>query len=45
VGDPDAESVIVPERLLRLVSVIFEDEEDPAFMLSEDGLAVILKSP
>jgi hypothetical protein len=45
VGDPDAESVTVPARLLRLVSVICEVEDDPAFMLSEDGLAVMLKSP
>jgi hypothetical protein len=45
VGDPDAESVTVPARLLRLVRVIFEVEEVPAFMLSEDGLALMLKSP
>jgi hypothetical protein len=45
VGDPDAESVTVPARLLRLVRVIFEVEEDPAFILIEDGLALMLKSP
>jgi hypothetical protein len=45
VGDPDAESVTVPAKLLTLVRVIFEVEEDPAFTLSEEGLAVMLKSP
>ena len=45
VGDPDVERVTVPARPLRLVKVIFEVEEDPAFMLSEDGFAAMLKSP
>jgi hypothetical protein len=45
VGDPDADSVTDPAKLLRLVKEICEFEEDPAFMLSEDGLAVMLKSP
>ena len=43
-GDPDADSVTVPAKLLRLVKVIFEVEGDPAFILIEDGLAVMLKS-
>ena len=44
VGDPEADRVTVPAKLLRLVKVIFEVEEDPALMLSEDGLAPMLKS-
>jgi hypothetical protein len=44
-GDPDADSVTVPAKLLRLARVIVELEEDPALMASEDGLAVMLKSP
>ncbi len=44
-GDPDAESVTVPAKLLRLVRVIVDVEEERPIMLSEDGLAVMLKSP
>jgi hypothetical protein len=44
VADADAESATVPAKLLRLARVIIEVEEDPAFMLIEDGLAPMLKS-
>jgi hypothetical protein len=44
-GELVADRMTVPAKLLRLVRVIVEVEEDPAFMLSEDGFAVMLKSP
>ena len=44
-GELVADRTTVPAKLLRLVRVIVEVEEDPAFMLSEDGFAVMLKSP
>ena len=44
VGDPEADSATDPAKLLRLVKKICEFEEDPAFMLIEDGLAPMLKS-
>jgi hypothetical protein len=44
-GELVADRMTVPAKLLRLVSAIVEVEEDPAFMLSEDGFAVMLKSP
>jgi hypothetical protein len=44
-GELVADRMTVPVKLLRLVRVIVEVEEDPAFMLSEDGFAVRLKSP
>jgi hypothetical protein len=44
-GELVADRMTVPAKLLRLVSVIVEVEEDPAFMLSEDGFVVMLKSP
>jgi hypothetical protein len=43
-GEPAADRLIVPEKLLRLVRPIVEVEEDPAFMLTDDGLAEMLKS-
>lgn len=43
-GEPVADRATVPAKLLRLVRVIVEVEEDPALMLSEDGFAEMLKS-
>ena len=43
-GEPAADRATVPAKLLRLVRVIVEVEEDPALMLSEDGFAEMLKS-
>jgi len=43
-GELVADRLTVPAKLLRLVRVIVEVEDDPGFMLSEDGLAVMLKS-
>lgn len=43
-GEPAEDRVTVPAKLLRLVSVIDELAADPELMLSEDGLAEILKS-
>ena len=43
-GEPVADRVTVPAKLLRLVRVIVEVEEDPALMLSDDGFAEMLKS-
>jgi hypothetical protein len=44
-GELVADRMTVPAKLLRLVSAIVDVEEDPAFMLSDDGFAVMLKSP
>jgi len=43
-GEPVADSVIVPAKLLRLVSVTVELEVEPDWTLSEVGLAEMLKS-
>jgi hypothetical protein len=43
-GELVADRATVPAKLLRLVRVIVEVEEDPALMLSEDGFAEMLKS-
>ena len=38
-GEPVADTVTVPAKLLTLVKVIVEVDADPALMLSEVGLA------
>jgi hypothetical protein len=43
-GEPVGDRVIVPAKLLRLVRVIVDVEVDPAGMLSEFGLAEMVKS-
>ena len=43
-GEPAAERATVPAKLLRLVRVTVDVEEDPALILSEDGFAEMLKS-
>jgi len=43
-GEPVADRVTVPAKLLRLVSVTVELEVEPAWMLSEVGLAEMPKS-
>jgi len=43
-GELFADKATVPAKLLRLASVTVDVEEDPALMLSEDGLAEIVKS-
>ena len=43
-GEPAADRLTVPAKLLRLVRVIVEVAVDPDVMLSEVGLAEILKS-
>ena len=43
-GEPVADTVTVPAKLLILVRVIVEVDADPALMLSEVGLAEALKS-
>jgi len=43
-GDPVEDKVTVPAKLLRLVNVIVEVEDDPEVMLREAGFAEILKS-
>jgi hypothetical protein len=43
-GEPVADRATVPAKLLRLVRVIVEVEDDPALMPSEDGFAEMLKS-
>jgi hypothetical protein len=43
-GELVADRVTVPAKPLRLVRVIVEAEDDPAFIVSEEGLEVRLKS-
>jgi hypothetical protein len=43
-GEPAENRVTVPAKLFRLVKVIVEVAVDPGVMLSETGLAEILKS-
>jgi hypothetical protein len=43
-GELVAERATVPAKLLRLERVTVDVEEDPEFMLSEDGFAEMLKS-
>ena len=43
-GELVADRATVPAKPLRLVRVIVEVEDDPAFIVSEEGLAVMLKS-
>jgi hypothetical protein len=43
-GEPVADRANVPAKLLRLVRVTVDVEEDPVLMLIEDGFAEMLKS-
>ena len=45
VDETTVESVMVPEKPFRLVRDIVDPAEEPLGMLSEVGLAVMLKSP
>jgi hypothetical protein len=44
-GALEADRATVPAKLFRLVNVIVEEPEDPAFRVREEGFAAMLKSP